>query len=286
MTGWIIYSTEDVEKNKYYIQMYQEKFKKYGTSLKLVIADSEEADKIGCDRFENYEYPDFAINRSRNADIAERLESVGVKVFNNSRVTRIANDKGKTYEYLKDTVPFMPVRYAGKTVVSRIADNGFEYPYVIKSCDGHGGSEVFMIENRQQEKDAVELINSKENCLDNQSRYVVQQCCSDLGKDVRVYIIGNKIIKAVLRTSTESFKSNYSLGGSVEEYKLNDKEKAMVHAIVQKLPLDYAGIDFTFHKGEAVFNEIEDAVGARMLYQVSDIDIVQEYVDYLIKALG
>ena len=74
----------------------------------------------------------------------------------------------------------------------------------------------------------------------------MQQCCSDLGRDVRVYIIGNKIIKAVLRTSTESFKSNYSLGGKVQEYTLNNEEKAMVERIVDKLPLDYAGIDFTF----------------------------------------
>ena len=138
--------------------------------------------------------------------------------------------------------------------------------------------QVFLVNNSKEEEQAVKAMNGQE--------YVVQQCCSDLGRDVRVYIIGNKIIKAVLRTSTESFKSNYSLGGKVQEYTLNNEEKAMVERIVDKLPLDYAGIDFTFNNGKAVFNEIEDAVGARMLYQVSDIDIVEMYIKYILEQLS
>ena len=175
-------------------------------------------------------------------------------------------------------VPFLAVKYGNEIIESKIENKGFEYPYVIKSCSGHGGSQVFLVNNRKEEEQAVKAMNGQE--------YVVQQCCSDLGRDVRVYIIGNKIIKAVLRTSTESFKSNYSLGGKVQEYTLNNEEKAMVERIVDKLPLDYAGIDFTFHNGKAVFNEIEDAVGARMLYQVSDIDIVEMYIKYILEKLS
>ena len=295
MTGWIIYSKEDVEKNKHYIHMYEEKFKEYDVTVKLAVINSQrEPDRIiffdypdepgdftHFDYLEQSKLPDFAINRSRNAKVAEKLEKAGVRVFNSSKVTEIANNKGKTYEFLKDTVPFLSVKYGKYTIVSQIDGEHFKYPYIIKSCSGHGGSQVFLVNDIQQEKDAIESI--KKSGKNNE--YIVQQCCSDLGKDVRVYIIGNKIIKAVLRTSTESFKSNYSLGGSVEEYKLNSREQDMVNAIVKKLPLDYAGIDFTFHNGMAVFNEIEDAVGARMLYKVSDIDIVQQYVDYIIKVL-
>lgn len=41
------------------------------------------------------------------------------------------------------------------------------------------------------------------------------------------------------------------------------------------LPMDFAAIDFIFNNGQAAFNEIEDAAGARMLYSISDIDIVK-----------
>lgn len=271
MKGWLIYSAVDVEKNKYYIQMYVDRFKEHSIEIELVIVEELE----NMEEYVRFNHVDFAINRSRNHIIGELLEQKGVRVFNSSLVTEIANNKGITYEFLKEVVPFLTVKYGDEIIESKIENKGFKYPYVLKSCSGHGGNQVFLVNNVEEEKKTVEAMNGDE--------YVVQQCCSDLGRDVRVYIIGNKIIKAVLRTSKESFKSNYSLGGNVEEYILNKEEIQMVNKITEKLPLDYAGIDFTFHNGKAVFNEIEDAVGARMLYKVSDIDIVGMYVEYICK---
>ena len=272
MTGWIIYSKNDIEKNKIFVEMLKRHFGKYLISLNLIILEEM------CD-IESYEMPDFAINRSRDYKIAEMLEKREVRVFNNSKVTKIANDKAKTYEYIKDIVPFMPVLCDKKVIISdkQKDDDEFQYPYVIKTCRGHGGNQVFMVENLQQEKEVLQSIRKE--------KYIVQQVCSDLGKDVRVYVLGNKIVEAVLRTSSESFKSNYSLGGCVQKYALNQEEKKMVYEIVDRLSLDYAGIDFTFHNGKAVFNEIEDAVGARMLYEISKIDIVEKFSKYIIGVL-
>ena len=42
------------------------------------------------------------------------------------------------------------------------------------------------------------------------------------------------------------------------------------------------GIDFIVgNDGELIFNEIEDVVGSRMLYAVSDISVVPLYLDYI-----
>lgn len=37
--------------------------------------------------------------------------------------------------------------------------------------------------------------------------------------------------------------------------------------IASLLKFDYIGIDFVFNGGKIVFNEIEDSVGARMVYE-------------------
>ena len=42
-----------------------------------------------------------------------------------------------------------------------------------------------------------------------------------------------------------------------------------------------AGIDFIFHQGQMIFNEIEDVAGARSLYSLTDYDIVDDYVSYI-----
>ena len=49
----------------------------------------------------------------------------------------------------------------------------------------------------------------------------------------------------------------------------------------RKLYKDYYGIDFVFDNGKAVFNELEDAVGARMVYANTEIDIIGMYIDYI-----
>jgi gamma-F420-2:alpha-L-glutamate ligase len=267
--GWVIYSREDAEKNKGFIRMLKEDFDQYNVELKLVIL--EEIDKP--EVFVKNANIDFAINRSRNSYIAELLEKREIRVFNNSMVTDIANNKGKNYKYLEGIVPFLPIIYQREVIGSHESIRDFTYPYVIKSCCGHGGSQVFLVHNEDEKKQALSKIKDE---------YVIQKLCSDIGKDVRVYVIGNKIVKAVLRTSKESFKSNYSLGGSAREYNLDNYEIAMVKQILNKFQIDYGGIDFTFHNGKAVFNEIEDAVGARMLYSVCDIDIAKLFVDYII----
>lgn len=261
MLCWIIYNKEDVEKNKRFIDFVSIGLAKYHVNTKLIILQ-----EIGdIEGLMQKDVPSVAINRSRNYDVAAVLEKNGVRVFNSATVTKIANNKKETYEELRGVVPFMPF-------VSDVADMKY-FPYVIKSVDGHGGNEVFMVENEGDKDTVIEKLKDKE--------YIAQDCASDLGKDVRVYVLGNKIIAAMLRTSTKSFKSNYSLGGSVQRYTLNDIEIQMVKRILKKVPLDYGAIDFIFHNKSAVFNEIEDAAGARMLYENTDIDIVQRFVEYI-----
>ena len=45
---------------------------------------------------------------------------------------------------------------------------------------------------------------------------------------------------------------------------------------------DYYGIDFVFDGGRIVFNELEDAVGARILYAKTNTDILAEYCKYIL----
>ena len=43
-----------------------------------------------------------------------------------------------------------------------------------------------------------------------------------------------------------------------------------------------AGMDFIVDSaGNLVFNEVEEMVGCRMLYQYTDLDIVKDYIDWL-----
>ncbi len=55
----------------------------------------------------------------------------------------------------------MAVKYGNEIIESKIENKGFEYPYVIKSCSGHGGSQVFLVNNSKEEEQAVKAMNGQ-----------------------------------------------------------------------------------------------------------------------------
>jgi glutathione synthase/RimK-type ligase-like ATP-grasp enzyme len=112
-------------------------------------------------------------------------------------------------------------------------------------------------------------------------RFIVQPLCDEAGKDLRVYVLGGEILAGVYRVSSSDFRSNYSLGGSVQRIPAPVEMVKMVGILHQGLGLDFVGVDFIRHGGKWVFNELEDSVGCRMLYQTSEIDAVCEYTKYV-----
>ena len=104
---------------------------------------------------------------------------------------------------------------------------------------------------------------------------------------MRVYVIGKRIVAAVMRSSGRDFRANYSRGGDVALVELCDAQKRIVNQIVDELDFGMAGIDFLFDRdGNMVLNEIEDVAGSRMLYECAPhIDIVSQYVDYVMTCL-
>lgn len=235
MSGILIYTPEQAKRNTFAIS----KFRQY---LGVEVKD------------ENYRGgADYVINRTNDYKIAEYFEKRGVRVFNPSAVSRLANDKQRCYEFMQSNgIRIMPVNYA-------------EVPAVKKSIDGHGGTQVFMIERAEEFEQG----------------FVYQKPCDTPGRDVRVWTIGGEIIASVLRKNDNDFRSNYCLGGTAEMYTLSSEQRRLAEKIAGLVGGDYIGIDFLFHGGEFVFNEIEDSVGARTLYAESDIDILKLYCDYI-----
>ena len=79
---------------------------------------------------------------------------------------------------------------------------------MVKSCIGHGGTEVFKAETEEDVQQLVAQIEDR--------KPIVQSYASDPGKDLRVYVLGGRTIASVLRTSDTDFRANFKLGGKAE----------------------------------------------------------------------
>ena len=200
----------------------------------------------------------YVINRTNDYRVAERFEKRGTRVFNPSAFSRLANDKQLCYDFMEQNkIEIMPTRYKG-------------VPFVKKPKNGHGGQGVMMCESID----------------DYDESFVCQKPASDLGKDLRVWVLGDEIVASILRVSESDFRSNFCLGGTAIPYYLSEAETKEVKKIISLVKGDYYGIDFVFDGGKIVFNELEDAVGARMVYEKTDIDIISLFCDYVLNQIS
>lgn len=261
MRGWLIYDEEGAKRNAWFISRLTELAARFQISLTLKRCPFDiSAEKL----------PDFALVRTIFPALNRQLEEKGVRCINNAKTAYIANDKWETYRFCKENaIPVLPT-WQGVPQ---------EFPCVVKTVDGHGGKEVLWIHSPAEYQTIAAAWTAQGR------RFITQKPCAVLGKDMRAYVVGGEIVAAVLRSSQTDFRSNFSLGGSVERVQPTDAQREMVRRIYIQLQADYIGVDFLPDGEKWVVNEIEDSAGARMLYQCTDIDIADVFISYLVGSL-
>ena len=249
----LLYETADANRNHGFIEELQ----RFG-EFELIQWDdwSEKGQAMLVDKLQG----DTTLFRARRPEAARFLEDHGIHLVNRAEVNRIANDKWQSYElFLLLGVPAIPTYREAA-----------EFPCIAKTKDGHGGSEVWRIDAARDIPDA--------------SSPLVFQPVIEHQADVRAYVIGTEVVGAVKRSSDNSFKANYSLGGTIEKSILTAAQEKDVLRIARALNSDYIGIDFLLlEDGRHLFNEIEDPVGARSFYETHDENIAELLVEHIRK---
>ena len=296
--AYIIYYDEEAKKNSGFIDMLKSECRKYDIAIEYI--SFEKVNLMSESSFENkFKKIFFVINREYKLSL--RFEKINVKVFHSSKITELGNNKYKTYCYLKEYFERNKNEPQGEWIahtvlvkaddLNNVLNDYIGKDYVIKSVDGHGGSQVFSLnddgtkhgsyrKNRDNAKNNIYKALQGHDC-------VLQKRIDSDSNDIRVYIVFGKIYAAVLRHGNDGFKSNFSLGGSVEEYFPDEEQKKNIEKFIEAFgaeQLSMAGIDFILTRdGNLIFNELEEMVGSRMLYNCSKHDIVREYVEQIAK---
>lgn len=254
MNGIIVYDDASLKKNEFFARKLKSELIDLGLSTKVVSPSEAENEKA-----------DFAVMRVYDERLSRALEGRDVRVFNSALVASICNDKWKTFGfYSGNGVPLAPTQTAEE------CDLG--YPRIVKARHGHGGSEVFFA------RDESEFDRIVRTCRD---KMIVQPPVGIRGRDLRVYVIGGTPIVAMLRSSDEDFRSNFSLGGRAERHELTEEELSLVSKVYSLLRADFIGIDFIPSENGLILNEIEDVVGCRMVYAYTNIDIIKLFAEHI-----
>lgn len=274
LKGYLIYTEYESRRNDFFIKKLISSANRYNIDLSLLLFEKLKyfSDSIYYDEKKIIK-PDFIIERVMNYHLSLSFESMGIRVFNSSKVSAISDNKYLTYLNMKTYgIPVL------NTILQQdiTCENVF-YPNVTKPIDSKGGDRVFLNKNYDDYKKNIKSYND--------TSFILQNVASEVGKDLRVYVIGKEIIASVLRTSKTGFISNFCKGNDASLYTLKSSEISLVKRIVNLIDADYVGIDFLFDKGNLVLNEIENVVGARMLYSLTDINIADRFIKYIIEKM-
>lgn len=228
---------------------------------------------------------DFILFYDKDIKLAKSLEKNGYKLFNNSDAILTCDDKFLTYMKLKNVVAQPKTIIAPFIYYDDLSDdnefiikceNNFTYPMILKECCGSFGMQVYKIDNRVEFIDCVKKIAVKP--------FIVQEFIkTSFGKDVRLQVVGDKVVAAMKRVNENGdFRANVTNGAKAYEYEPNDTEIEIALTTAKEIGVDFAGVDLLFgENGKSLLCEVNSNAHLEIIGKVSNKNIYKEILKYI-----
>ncbi len=218
------------------------------------------------------------------AGLIKQFEFTGIKIINNYTATMRAKNKLRTIQMLtknKIPIPKTYVLNSSEHLEEVIKDIG-SFPIIIKALAGSHGSGVSIVESKRGLKSLLDLLTNSGN---SEPIMIQEYIKESSGKDIRVFIVGKRIVGAMERIATKKgeFRSNFHLGGRVRVAEMSRKEKDIAFAAIRACGLDIAGVDILrTNKGPKVL-EVNSNPGLEGITEATGRDIAGEIIKYTVQ---
>jgi gamma-F420-2:alpha-L-glutamate ligase len=282
--------------NRLTTEMYErerfiEEADKYGIDFNLVFADEIDLlvsrDDRKSIRYRNdiVPLPDCVLARTGsgtgyfNLSVLRQFERLNVLTLPNSQSIEASKDKLYANQILAQAgLPIPKTMLTRFPCKSEFVDKVVGFPCVLKVITGSHGAGVYLCENSKQFEDLSELIHS----IDGKTSMIIQEYIEhSKGRDLRVIVIGGRVVGAMERSATDgSFKANISRGGEGKPYDVDDEMEMLSIQVAKVLDLDIAGVDLLFHPDGYRVCEANSSPGFKGFENALGINIPQKVFDY------
>lgn len=209
--------------------------------------------------------------------VLDHFEAKGIPVLNHSEAIALARNKWRSLQKLAEhTLPIPDTNFAGHLVSVKSQLNHFAFPLIAKVLNGSQGNGVMLFENERNAQAVLSTFRQVEE------PYLCQQFVSEAkGEDIRAFVIGDKVVAAMNRSSSvEDFRANIHQGGTARHIELTQEEIALSLKATKAIGLDVAGVDFLRTENGMVILEVNASPGFEGIEQVNEVNIAGEMVNY------
>lgn len=213
--------------------------------------------------------------------ILRQFEQMNLPCVNASDPINIVRDKLRTGQIVSahniPTPRTMMVRYP---IDLGLVESHIGFPCVVKLVTGSYGEGVYLCEKKRDYKKLMEFIDTLGA---NKKTMIVQEYMGFRpGEDLRVLVVGGRVLGAMRRTAPEGdFRANITNGGTGENYPLDDKIEYIALETTKVLGLDIAGVDLLFTETGYVVCEVNSNPGFSGFERYCNIDIADRITEYI-----
>jgi RimK family alpha-L-glutamate ligase len=217
--------------------------------------------------------------------VVRHFEQAGVPCINGSLPIEVVKDKLRSSQILSRAgIPIPNTMMVRIPIDDGLVETNIGFPCVVKVVTGSYGEGVYFCERKRDYKKLMEFIDN----LGNKKTMIVQEYLGErVGEDLRVLVIGGKVVGAMKRTAPEGdFRANITNGGTGSKFDVTEEIEYLARETARALNLDIAGVDLLFDKrGFRVCeaNSNPGFIGFEKYCGVDVADIVTEYVKFRIQ---
>lgn len=234
--------------------------------------------------------PDFILFADKDVRLAKHLELCGYRLFNNSSAIATCDDKIMTYQALSAVgiaIPktiFAPLAYrvleeAAKNRFLEMIEDELNYPIVVKEAFGSFGEQVYLAKNRQE-------LSQLYNRLQLKPHLYQQYISSSFGRDVRLHVVGDRVVASMLRTNENDFRANITNGGKMHSFTPSEAFQNVAIEASKAVNADYSGVDLLFGAdGEPIVCEINSNAHIKNILNCTGINIADIIFEYILRTI-
>lgn len=226
-----------------------------------------------------------AVSTSRGLYALALLNSWGIPSINRYDTAAICADKLRTTVALAAAgVPQPACRVAFDPESAMQAIHELGYPAVLKPVTGSWGR---LLARVTDDESAEAIIEHRQTLGDyNHHVYYVQQYIDKPGRDIRAFVVGDRTICAIYRTSPH-WITNTARGGQASNCPVTSELDALCRQAARAVGGGVLAIDLLeTREGQLLINEINHTMEFRNSSAPTGVDIAAEVVQYTLQTAG